>query len=56
MIMARKLKTVDYEQSGQQTLRIDDYLPVNHLARFIVGIVEMLDLKVFYACYATIVL
>jgi len=52
--MARKFKTVDYEQSGQQTLRIDDCLPANHLARFIVGIIEMLDLKVFYAYYATI--
>jgi transposase len=52
--MARKFKTVDYEQSGQQILRIDDCLAANHLARFIVGIVEMLDLKVFYAHYATI--
>ena len=52
--MARKFKTVDYEQSGRQTLTINDCLPANHLARFIVGIVEMLDLKVFYAYYATI--
>ena len=52
--MARKFKTVDYEQSGQQTLMIDDCLPGNHLARFIVAIVEMLDLNVFYAYYATI--
>jgi len=52
--MARKFKTVDYEQSGQQTLMIDDCLPANHLARFIVAIVEMLDLCVFYAYYATI--
>jgi transposase len=52
--MARKFKTVDYEQSGQQTLMIDDCLPANHLARFIVAIVEMLDLGVFYAYYATI--
>ena len=52
--MARKFKTIDYEQSGRQTLMINDCLPANHLARFIVGIVEMLDLKVFYAYYATI--
>ena len=52
--MARKFKTVDYEQSGQQTLRIDDCLPANHLARFIVGIIEMLDLDVFYAYYAAV--
>jgi transposase len=50
--MARKYKTVDYEQSGQQTLTIDDCLPGDHLARFIVAIVGLLDLSVFYARYA----
>jgi len=52
--MARKFKTVDYEQSGQQRLTIDDCLPADHLARFIVGIVKMLDLGVFYAYYAAV--
>ena len=52
--MARKFKTVDDEQSGQQTLRIDDCLPADHLARFIVAIVRMLDLSVFYAYYAAV--
>jgi transposase len=52
--MARKFKTVDYEQSGQQRLTIDDCLPADHLARFIVAIVEMLDLDVFYAYYAAV--
>jgi transposase len=52
--MARKFKTVDYERSGQQTLTIDDCLPTDHLARFIVAIVEMLDLRVFYAHYAAV--
>jgi len=50
--MARKFKTVDYEQSGQQRLTINDCLPADHLARFIVDIVEMLDLSAFYAYYA----
>jgi transposase len=50
--MARKFRTVDYEKSGQQTLTIDDCLPADHLARFIVAIVGMLDLSVFYAYYA----
>jgi transposase len=54
MMMARKFKTVDYEQSGQQTLMIDDCLPANHLARFIVAIIAMLDLGVFYAYYAAV--
>jgi transposase len=52
--MARKFKTVDHEQSGRQTLTIDDCLPADHLARFIVSIVRMLDLSVFYAYYAAI--
>ena len=43
--MGRESKTVDYERSGQQTLTTDQYLPGEHLARFIVAIVEMLDLK-----------
>jgi len=52
--MARKFKTVDYGRSGQQTLTIDDCLPVDHLARFIVAMVAMLDLSVFYAHYAPV--
>jgi len=52
--MARKFKTVDYERSGQQTLKIDDCLPADHLARFIVAIVGMLDLSAFYAYYAAV--
>jgi transposase len=52
--MTRKFKTVDYEQSGQQRLTIDDCLPVEHLARFIVAIVAMLDLTGFYARYAAV--
>jgi transposase len=50
--MARKFKTVDYEKSGQQTLKIDECLPSDHLARFIVAIVGMLDLSAFYTYYA----
>lgn len=52
--MARKFKTVDYKQSGQQPLKLDDCLPANHLARFIVGIIEMLNLDVFYGYYAAV--
>jgi len=52
--MARKFKTVDYEQAGQQTLTIDDCLPADHLARFIVAIVALLDLSAFYAGYAAV--
>ena len=47
--MARRFKTIDYEQSGKQTITIDDCLPADHLARFIVEIVALLDLGMFYA-------
>ena len=53
-MLARKFKTVDYECSGQQTLLIDDVLPANHLARFIVEMVAMLDLSVFYTRYTPV--
>ncbi|MCJ7558287.1 MAG: transposase [Gammaproteobacteria bacterium] len=52
--MARKFKTVDYARSGQQTLTIDECLPAEHLARFIVAMVALLDLSAFYAHYAAV--
>ena len=50
--MARKFKTVDYEQSLQQTLSIAECLPPDHLARFIVTVIAMLDLSAIYTQYA----
>ncbi len=50
--MARKFKTVDYEQSLKQTVTIEECLPPGHLARFIVEIIAMLDLSSIYAHYA----
>lgn len=50
--MARKFKTVDYEQSLKQTVTIEECLPPGHLARFIVAIIAMLDLSSIYAQYA----
>jgi len=52
--MARRFKTVDYEQSGKQTITIDDCLPANHLARFMVEILALLDLSAFYGRYASV--
>ena len=52
--MARSFKSVDYEKSGQQTVTIDDCLPAGHLARFIVGMVSILDLSVIYAQYGPV--
>jgi transposase len=50
--MARRFKRVNYEESGKQTVTIDDSLPAGHLARFIVGIISILDLSAIYAHYA----
>lgn len=52
--MARQFKKVDYEKSGQQTITIDDVLPATHLARFIVNIVAMLDLRAIYGQYGAV--
>jgi transposase len=50
--MARKFKTVDYEQSLKQTVTIEECLAPGHLARFIVAIIAMLDLSAIYRQYA----
>jgi transposase len=50
--MARQFKTVDYEKSLKQTVTIEECLPVDHLARFIVTVIAMLDLGAIYLRYA----
>ena len=52
--MARRFKKVNYEDSGKQTVTIDDCLPADHLARFIVAIISILDLSAIYARYAPV--
>lgn len=52
--MARRFKTVNYEESLQQTVTLAECLPDNHLARFIVGIITLLDLSALYARYAPV--
>ncbi|MBU0492477.1 MAG: transposase [Chloroflexi bacterium] len=52
--MARRFKTVDYERSGQQTLTIDECVPADHLARFVVAIIALLDLSAIEAQYAPV--
>jgi transposase len=50
--MARQFKTVDYEKSLQQTVTIAECLSPDHLARFIVSVIAILDLSAIYAEYA----
>jgi transposase len=54
MRMARKFKTVDYELALHQTVRVEECLSPNHLARFIVSIIAQLDLSRIYARYAPV--
>jgi transposase len=54
MLMARRFKKVDYEKALDQTVTIRECLPPDHLARFIVAIIALLDLSAIYACYAAV--
>ena len=49
--MSRLFKPLDYEATLDTSVRLGDCLPADHLARFIVDIVEQLDLTAFYASY-----
>ena len=52
--MARRFKRVDYEKSLEQTVTIKECLPADHLARFIVAVIALLDLGAIYAQYALV--
>ena len=52
--MARQFTTVDYAATLKQTVTIEECLAPNHLARFIVGIIVLLDLSPIYAWYAPV--
>src|SRR3989475_13282288 len=49
--MKRSFKTVDYDQALDLTVRLGDCLPPEHLARFVVDSVALLDLAALYARY-----
>ncbi len=50
--MSRKFKTADYEETLNQTIRLAEALPTNHLARYTVDLIAQLDLSKIYAHYA----
>lgn len=52
--MARRFKTVDYEQSLKQTVTLEECLPPDHLARFIVRMIALLDLSAIYAHFGPV--
>src|SRR5918998_4701074 len=49
--MSRTFKTVDYQATLDQSVRLGDCLPPGHLARFIVDVIAQLDLSAIYARY-----
>jgi len=49
--MSREFKTVDYEMSLNQTVRLGDVRPPDHLARFIVDAIAQRDLRPLYSRY-----
>ena len=53
MGMSRTFKTVDYAQALDLTVRLGDCLPPEHLARFVVDSVALLDISALYAHYGS---
>jgi transposase len=51
--MSRTFKKVDYAQALDLTIRLGDCLPPDHLARFVVDSVALLDLSALYAHYGS---
>ena len=49
--MTRKFKRPDYEEVLKQTISLEEALPSNHLARFVVDVIAQLDLAPIYAQY-----
>lgn len=49
--MARKFKTVNYEETLELKVSLHEVLPPNHLARFVVDIISQLDLSGIYGRY-----
>lgn len=49
--MAQNFLSCDREQAMLMPPSIADWLPAGHLARFVIGVVERLDLGAFYAAY-----
>jgi transposase len=50
--MTRKFRKPDYEATLKTPIILEDALPANHLARFVVDIIAQLDLNKIYAGYA----
>ena len=49
--MSRKFRTANYEATLKQTISLEEALPPEHLARFVVDVVAQLDLSQIYERY-----
>ena len=49
--MSRSFKTVNYDATLEQTVRLGDWLPPDHLARFIADVISQLDFAPLYRRY-----
>lgn len=52
--MSRKFRIANYEETLNQTIRLAEALPPQHLARFVVDIIAQLDLSRIYEQYAPV--
>jgi transposase len=52
--MSRKFKRANYEETLNQTIRLGEALPPQHLARFVVDMITQLNLSKIYERYAPI--
>jgi transposase len=52
--MSRKFKTANYEETLNQSIRLAEALPPQHLARFVVDIIAQLNLSKIYERYARV--
>lgn len=50
--MSRQFRTANYAETLNQTIRLGEALPEQHLARFVVDLIAQLDLSQIYAKYA----
>jgi transposase len=50
--MSRQFRTANYAETLKQTIRLEEALPEQHLARFVVDLITHLDLRRIYAQYA----
>ena len=54
MGMTRQFEKPDYDGILKKTIQVGEALPENHLARFVVRVISVLDLESIYRQYADV--